>query len=90
MKPASNVKTPEQFIASLPAECAKTIPAMRALDQVRNVFMRDWTVSGQAMLLGLHHFFPSIFGDQLDERFVGAPRQGLEVIFTRLPTENQP
>jgi hypothetical protein len=30
MKPASNVKTPEQYIASLPAERAKTIATMRA------------------------------------------------------------
>src|SRR5260221_8011515 len=31
MKPASNVKTPAQYIASLPAERAKTIAAVRAL-----------------------------------------------------------
>jgi hypothetical protein len=30
MKPASNVKTPEQYIATLPAERAKTIATMRA------------------------------------------------------------
>src|SRR5262245_56203468 len=30
MKPASNVKTPEQYIASLPAERAKTIATVRA------------------------------------------------------------
>ncbi len=31
MKPASNVKTPEQYIASLPADRAKTIATVRAL-----------------------------------------------------------
>jgi hypothetical protein len=31
MKPPSNVKTPEQYIASLPAERAKTIGTVRAL-----------------------------------------------------------
>src|SRR5689334_21258661 len=36
---------------------------------------------GHTKELGLHQFFPSIFGDELDERLVGAARQGLEVIF---------
>jgi hypothetical protein len=31
MKPAANIKTPAQYIASLPAERAKTIAAVRAL-----------------------------------------------------------
>ena len=31
MKPASNVKTPAQYIASLPADRAKTIATVRAL-----------------------------------------------------------
>ena len=30
MKPPPNVKTPEQYIASLPADRAKTITTMRA------------------------------------------------------------
>jgi hypothetical protein len=31
MKPPSNLKTPAQYVASLPADRAKTIAAVRAL-----------------------------------------------------------
>ncbi len=43
-----------------------------------------------AKVLGLNHFFSSIFGDEFDERLVSASRQGLEVILARFATENQP
>ena len=45
---------------------------------------------GQAKALGLHHFSPSIFGDELEEWQVGSARQNLNVVFTRLATEDQP